>query len=103
MRVSLVLAALSLAWGGIASADENGHWTGPAEIYAKICTYCHDAGVSPVILGRHLPAATTELIVRHGQNGMPAFRQSEFTDAELAALALWLQDSKPPAHIEKIP
>jgi mono/diheme cytochrome c family protein len=56
-----------------------------------------------VILGRHLPAATTELIVRHGQNGMPSFRQSEFTDAELAALALWLQDSKPPFNPEKIP
>jgi mono/diheme cytochrome c family protein len=32
--------------------------------------------------------------VRHGQNGMPAFRPTEITRSELDALAKWISASK---------
>lgn len=62
----------------------------PEQIYAKTCGYCHGRNVGPIILGRAIPADTVKYIVRHGQNGMPAFRPSEISDAELAALADWI-------------
>lgn len=62
----------------------------PEQVYAKVCGYCHGRNVGPVILGRHLPAESIRYVARHGQNGMPAFRPSEITDAELAALADWI-------------
>ena len=66
----------------------------PDEIYAKTCGYCHGRNVGPIILGRKLPAETVKYIVRHGQNGMPAFRPTEVTPAELDALAKWVEKSK---------
>lgn len=92
MTAALALVALE----GTAHANGSGHWTGPSEIYNKVCTYCHDEGVSPVILGLHVPADTIPAIVRQGRNGMPSFRESEFTDAELAGLATWLEKAEPP-------
>jgi mono/diheme cytochrome c family protein len=62
----------------------------PEQIYAKVCGYCHGRNVGPVILGRHLPAESIKYVARHGQNGMPAFRPSEVTPAELDALANWI-------------
>jgi mono/diheme cytochrome c family protein len=65
----------------------------PSAIYATTCGYCHGANVGPIILGRHLPAASIEAVVRHGPNAMPAFRPTEVTDAELHALARWIESS----------
>ena len=38
-------------------------------------------------------------VTRHGRNGMPAFRPTEVTNAELDALAVWI--SKSPARTEE--
>lgn len=65
----------------------------PDVIYAKTCGYCHGRNVGPIILGRAIPADTVKYIVRHGQNGMPAFRPTEVTPAELDALAAWVEKS----------
>ncbi|NLR71983.1 cytochrome c [Novosphingobium sp. ERN07] len=65
----------------------------PDAIYAKTCGYCHGRNVGPIILGRAIPAETVKYIVRHGQNGMPAFRPTEVTPAELDALATWVEKS----------
>lgn len=62
----------------------------PEQVYAKVCGYCHGRNVGPVILGRHLPADAVTYVVRHGQNGMPAFRPTEISPAELEALAAWV-------------
>ena len=62
----------------------------PAKTYASTCAYCHGTNVGPIILGRHLPAAYISLMVRSGRNGMPAFRPSEITPAELDALTAWI-------------
>ena len=66
----------------------------PEKIYAATCGYCHGANVGPLIRGRALPAESVRMIVRHGQNGMPAFRPTEISNGELDALAAWLQASK---------
>jgi len=71
----------------------------PAQVYGKVCGYCHGRNVGPIILGRPLPAEAITYIVRHGQNGMPAFRPSEITPAELDALAKWISAS--PARREE--
>ena len=68
----------------------------PAKTYASTCGYCHGTNVGPILLGRHLPATYIRDVVRGGRNGMPAFRPSEVTPAELDALADWI--SKAPAN-----
>lgn len=65
----------------------------PEVIYAKTCGYCHGRNVGPIILGRGLPAESVRYIVRHGQNGMPAFRPTEVKPEELEALAAWVEKS----------
>lgn len=65
----------------------------PEVVYAKTCGYCHGRNVGPIILGRALPADAIKYIVRHGQNGMPAFRPTEVKPSELDALATWIEKS----------
>lgn len=62
-------------------------WKDGAEIYAKVCAYCHEANVGPKILNRELPVAYIRAIVRSGILAMPAFRSSEIDDESLAKLA----------------
>jgi len=66
----------------------------PEVVYAKTCGYCHGRNVGPVIRGRAIDAEAVAYIVRNGQNGMPAFRPTEISPAELAALARWVAASK---------
>jgi mono/diheme cytochrome c family protein len=68
----------------------------PARTYASVCAYCHGYNVGPIILGRQLPQDYIRTMVRGGRNGMPAFRPSEISPAELDALAAWI--SKAPAN-----
>jgi len=65
----------------------------PARVYAATCGYCHGTNVGPILLGRHLPADYVAKMARTGRGGMPAFRPSEVTPAELAALAAWISAS----------
>jgi mono/diheme cytochrome c family protein len=62
-------------------------WKDGAEIYAKICAYCHEVQVGPQILNRELPATYISAIVRNGSRAMPPFRTSEIDDESLAKLA----------------
>ena len=90
------LALLALALAAPASADA-GQQLGqylpqrsPVKTYASICAYCHGHNVGPILLGRKLPANYIKGMVRAGRNGMPAFRPSEISPAELDALATWI-------------
>jgi mono/diheme cytochrome c family protein len=99
MKLMLAFAAgAALVIGGAAVASQKlgqpQSERAPQEIYAKTCGYCHGRNVGPVIRGRALPAAAVALQVRHGQNGMPAFRPTEITNSELDALAKWISTSK---------
>lgn len=66
----------------------------PETVYAQTCGYCHGKNVGPIILGRQLPADAVKLMVRTGMGGMPAFRPSEITEAELADLSRWVETSQ---------
>lgn len=93
-----LIAGVALLAGGVAIAGQKlgqpQSERAPEEIYAKTCGYCHGKNVGPVIRGRALPAEAITMIVRHGQNGMPAFRQTEITKSELDKLATWISVSK---------
>lgn len=71
----------------------------PDVVYEKVCGYCHGRNVGPIILGRALDPDMIKAVTRHGRNGMPAFRPTEVTKAELDALAVWI--SKSPARTEE--
>jgi mono/diheme cytochrome c family protein len=99
MRLILgVAAGAALLAGGVALASQKlGQPQGeraPEVVYATTCGYCHGRNVGPVIRGRALPAEAIVQQVRHGQNGMPAFRPTEITKSELDALAKWISTSK---------
>jgi len=65
-------------------------WKDGPEVYAKVCGYCHDQGVGPVIRGRALPPVYTRNVVRKGSRAMPAFRIAEIDDESLTKLAEYI-------------
>jgi mono/diheme cytochrome c family protein len=66
-------------------------WRDGAEVYAKVCAYCHEGGpVGPQIRGRDLPTAYIRTVVRNGFRAMPPFRAAEIDDASLAKLAEYI-------------
>lgn len=99
-----IKATILLAWclaaasgaahadGGRAASVEKGR--APEKIYKITCGYCHGHNVGPIILGRQIPAATVQAMVRSGRGAMPAFRPTEITVAELAALGVWIEKSR---------
>lgn len=74
-----------------------GHWRDGAQIYDKVCSACHSQGVGPELRGRKLPPEAVVAIVRSGLGPMPAFRETDFTNAELESLAKWLEKTPVPA------
>jgi 4-cresol dehydrogenase (hydroxylating) cytochrome subunit len=87
----LVAVTVASAVAAQARAQSAGQWHGPEDTYEKICRYCHDTGVGPVLKGRGLQPAYIAATVRAGRNGMPAFRPSEISNSELLALGQWLE------------
>jgi mono/diheme cytochrome c family protein len=97
MMIGFAATGLLLISGAAFAGQKLGQPQGerpPAELYAKTCGYCHGKNIGPVIRGRALPAEAIKRQVRHGQNGMPAFRPTEITNAELDALTKWISVSK---------
>ncbi len=85
---AITFAAINNA--GSAQDEKNSQgfaWKDGAEIYAKICAYCHEAHVGPQIRNRELPAEYIRAVVRNGNRAMPAFRPSEIDDVSLVKLA----------------
>ena len=84
---SLVLGCAQLALAADPPAQERDR------TYAKVCGFCHDKGVGPAILGRELPVAYIENVVRHGFRAMPSFRSTEIDNAAPASAARWVSQS----------
>lgn len=83
-RAALGAAALSFALvSNAAFAQGAGEWKSGKQVYEKVCGYCHETGLGPVIKGRGAPAEFKQ-IVRSGRRAMPAFRPSEIDDRALA-------------------
>jgi hypothetical protein len=101
VQVTALVAACALALPMVANAEAPPSATprSAEKVYASTCGYCHGRNVGPVILGRGLPVPAIEAMVRGGLNAMPAFRPSEISDAELAAVAAWVSAS--PANAQE--
>lgn len=85
---TILLAAAALAAAApSAFADSSGKWRNSQETYDKVCAYCHEANVGPVLTGRKLPPEYIRAIVRSGNRAMPAFRPTEIDDEILAGVA----------------
>ena len=65
-------------------------WKDGPEVYAKVCSYCHDKQIGPVIRGRSLPSEYISAVVRNGNRAMPAFRASEIDDESLKKVAEYI-------------
>ncbi len=98
--IRLLATAAALGAAGHASADSTGKWQSSQEIYSKVCGYCHEANVGPVITGRNLMPEYVQAIVRNGNRAMPAFRESEIDDAALAGVVK-LVSTSPAAAAKK--
>lgn len=87
--IASVACLLSLAaWAG-----SEGRWKSGEEVYAKVCGYCHETGIGPVIKGRKLPPAYTVHIVRNGLRAMPAFPAAFIDDQALREVADYISES----------
>lgn len=114
------LAAGALALGGVAgttcaSADTLAARYAPGRaVYEKWCAACHDPGIihpgthalmtkypggsrgsGSITAWTDLPATYVTFMVRHGMSVMPAFRKTEISADELAALAAYLSRNTP--------
>lgn len=84
----VILFATNTAWSAQEEKPGSGSaWKDGAEIYAKICAYCHEAQVAPPLRNRELSTDYIRSIVRNGNRAMPAFRSAEIDDESLAKLA----------------
>lgn len=83
----LLAAVAAVGVVGHANADSSGKWQNSREVYDKVCGYCHEANVGPVLTGRNLMPEYIQAIVRNGNRAMPAFRESEIDDAALTGVA----------------
>ncbi|WP_082816316.1 c-type cytochrome [Pseudomonas citronellolis] len=71
------------------------------QVWVDTCAYCHTTQIGPELRGRQLPTAMIQTFARYGVRQMPAFRESEISDAELATLAEWLNHQPSPTNEEK--
>lgn len=86
-----LLFASSCAWSASGEPPGKRHvWKSGAEIYEKICAYCHEERVGPRIRKRGLPPQYIQMTVRSGRGAMPAFRAAEIDDDSLAMLAEYI-------------
>lgn len=77
----------------VSRANAAGQWRDGMHVYEKVCSYCHDIGVGPLIKRTEKPAEYIHYIVRNGFRAMPAFRASEINDAELKLLADFIKSA----------
>ncbi|MBU6480398.1 MAG: c-type cytochrome [Nitrospirae bacterium] len=83
-----IVTAAGVAWATSQEPPASGFvWKDGAEVYAKVCAFCHEAKVGPTIRGRGLDPAYIRFVVRHGNRAMPAFRTAEIDDESLAEVA----------------
>lgn len=82
---------------GEAASPGGFKWKDGAEVYQKVCIYCHEDGkVGPELFGRSIAPAYTQQIVRNGLRAMPAFRSTEIDDDSLVKLADFIFRQKKP-------
>lgn len=89
MKLWLVTAGIFMS--GVVQADGSGKWQSGQEAYEKVCGYCHDKGIGPLIKGQNKPGDMVRVLVRTGSGAMPPFRRSEIDDETLAKLIVYIK------------
>ncbi len=82
---------------GFGWAQAAGQWRDAEQMYSHTCAYCHGAGVAVELRGSGLPREYITSVIRNGRDAMPAFRPSDFNDADIAALVEMITTSPTPA------
>ncbi len=99
----LALPAAIAVCGGIAlaaSVPRSGE-----QVFNDKCVLCHDAGgwgtrslakrvpkgEAELLRRKDLPPAYTKIVVRRGIGSMPQFTPTDLSDADLDAVAIWLE------------
>ncbi len=95
LAAAMVVCAMLLPGRGWAQAA--GRWRDAKQMYAHTCAYCHGAGVAVELRGSGLPPGYIASVIRNGLRAMPAFRPSDFNDADIAALVEMITTSPAPA------
>jgi 4-cresol dehydrogenase (hydroxylating) cytochrome subunit len=88
-RFCIGIPGLLLASAAV--ADGSGQWQSGQEAYSKVCGFCHERGIGPVIKGTGKSIDLVRTLVRSGNRAMPAFRQSEIDDAMLTKIAEYIK------------
>lgn len=100
MPLVALAGALSLAQAAEGDAEKSGQ-----QLFQERCGACHlEGGFGTRVLSRRvpegqaelekrevLPAALTTAVVRRGIGSMPQIREGELSDADLQAIALYLE------------
>ena len=92
LACALLLTPIQIPSSGFAQSAND--WESGEQIYDLVCQYCHQNEVGPVLTGRQLPEPYIEVITRNGFRAMPAFRQTELSDADLAKVAAYVFESE---------
>jgi len=101
--LGIIATAFLLVSAGSAWAQAAGQWRNGQHVYDKICQYCHESGVGPVLWGRELHSDYIAMRTRQGFAGMPSFRSTDIDDATLAKLADMIAKSPPPGDAGRKP
>lgn len=89
--VRMLIAVCMSAAATVAAADSSGEWQSGQEAYDKVCSYCHDHGIGPLIKGQATLPELVQLMVRSGSGAMPAFRRTEIDDKTLAEIIAYIK------------
>jgi mono/diheme cytochrome c family protein len=90
------LLILTTALWQVVCAAEPESARAPALIWKGSCAYCHGTPIAQALFGRSLGVTAIGFYVRNGVLAMPPFHRSEISDAELVALARWIDVQPPP-------
>lgn len=93
-RIPVLFFLISLcSLSDVVIANAAGQWQDGSQVYAKVCSYCHDTSIGPAIKGSDKPVEYIRYVIRNGFRAMPAFRGSEIDDEELQSLADYIKSS----------
>jgi mono/diheme cytochrome c family protein len=84
-----------------APARQTDHVAAAQHIYKVLCSSCHEEHVGPNLRGLGLPERLVVQTVRNGQSAMPAFAETEISDADLNVLARLIARSRPKSRSGK--
>ena len=118
LMIVLILLGLAAACGRSHRGEPQGPEVTPdnageaegQRLFGKFCYQCHpggEGGLGPALNDKPLPAAAIRAQIREGVGAMPAFDSDLLNDAQVAAIAAYVQELRstpstfPPPRLSK--